>query len=432
MDLKINNNMVEVREENSPIYTSNFKIFDFDTSSIEKRYRVVSETCDIEINKNVKKLLDFIRTNEGQKYSFIIDKFSEGNIVNRKIMDDTLLMLFSKGILKNEKEEIKEIKEEDFHRNKMEHFGYRRKLIDTEKHENFFCFFSFVFSKPFVITILFLFFMFDAIFVYSYFFTSWKEQLTYFSAFDYLYLGIFGWVSLFLHETGHIAAAKKYNAKTGGIGLGIYYYMLVGYADIHETWNLPRQKRSVVSIAGFYWNMISTLPIYILCFYLSSKVIADFLLLFHFSFISVFNPFLKMDGYWFLSDTLGVPNLQNRIKQYFFQYLPAKYFNKLNVVNPFISYPVKTRKHINVYIVLFIMFMVTFLSLFLYKVVNIIIDFEVEIVKPLKIIITNWDSSMFNKLLRNGFILFGWIMFFQNYFKKIIKFLIQKISRKKI
>jgi len=225
MDLKINNNMVEVREENSPIYTSNFKIFDFDTSSIEKRYRVVSETCDIEINKNVKKLLDFIRTNEGQKYSFIIDKFSEGNIVNRKIMDDTLLMLFSKGILKNEKEEIKEIKEEDFHRNKMEHFGYRRKLIDTEKHENFFCFFSFVFSKPFVITILFLFFMFDAIFVYSYFFTSWKEQLTYFSAFDYLYLGIFGWVSLFLHETGHIAAAKKYNAKTGGIGLGIYYYL---------------------------------------------------------------------------------------------------------------------------------------------------------------------------------------------------------------
>ena len=420
--------MKKILEKELPIYLSNFEIFDFDTSSIEERYRVVSETCDIEINKGVKKLLDFIITNEGEKQEYIIEKFYEENVVTKENLEDTFLMLFEKGILTNEKVEKKKIKEEDFHRNKMGHLWFRKRLIDTEKYQKFFKYFSFVFTKPFVFTVLSLFLLFDAVFVYSYFFTTWKTELIYFSTYDYLYLSLFGWVSLILHETGHIAAAKRYNSKTGGIGLGIYYFMLVGYADVHETWNLPREQRRVVSIAGFYWNLIETLPIYILCFYFNSKVMADFLLFFHLGFISVFNPFLKMDGYWFLSDTFGVPNLQNRIKTYFFQYLPSKYFNKPKIVNPFQSYPEKTQKQVNIYIVLFLLFMVTFLSLFLYKAINIAIDFNASIVEPLKLILVNWDSDIFNKLLRNGFILFGGVMFILQF----LKLLISRIGKQNI
>lgn len=422
--------MIRRSEKEFPVYTSNFSIIDFDTSSIEKRYRIVSKTCDIEINNNVKKLLEFIITNEGQQYSYIVKKICEENVVNTDDLGSIILMLFNKGILKSEKEEKRVIKEEEYYRNKMEHLWFRKKLIDTEKHENIFRFFSFVFNKSFVTTILSLFLLFDAIFIYLYFFTSWKEQLIYFSMFDYLYLSIFGWVSLLFHETGHVAAAKRYNSKTAGIGVGIYYFLFVGYADVHETWNLPRGQRRVVSIAGFYWNIILILPLYILCFYLSSRVLADGLLLFHLSFINVFNPFLKMDGYWFLSDTLGVPSLQNRITKYFFHYLPSKYFNKPKVANPFQSYPEKTRRQINIYIVLFILFMVSFISLFLYKAITIAIYFNVEITKPLKFITSTWDGNIFNKLLRNGFILFGGTMFLLNYMIKIIKLLIKSMSTK--
>ncbi len=425
--------MDKILEKELPVYLNNFKIFDFDTSSIEKRYRIVSETCDIEINENVKKLLDFIALNEGKTSSFMIDKFSLDNTANKKNIEKTFSLLFKKGILNNEKQKEKEIKEEDFFRNKMKNFWFRFRIIDTEKHEQFFKYFSFVFSKPFVISILSLFFIFDAVFVYFYFFTTWTQHLIYYSALDYFYMfSIFGLVSLFLHETGHIAAAKRYNSKTGGIGIGIYYYMLVGYSDIHETWNLPRGQRRVVSIAGFYWNMISILPLYILCFYFNSKVIADFILLFHFSFLGIFDPFLKMDGYWFLCDTLGVPNLQNRIKAYFFQYLPSKYFRKVEeVINPFRSYPEKVLNGVKIYIIIFVTFMVFFISLFLLKAINIGLNLDTEIINPLKMIIAKWDSDLFNKLLRNGFILFGAIMLLIGYGGKYFIIFIKKLFSKK-
>ena len=420
--------MIEPIDYNLPIYTSNFKVFDFDSSSIMETYRLVSETCDIEINRSVKRLIDFISVNEGQNLSFIVDKFCHVTIVSKEDLEDTISMLVAKGLLKNKREQKKELKEEEFHRNRIEHLWYRRKLIDTEKHEAFFRFFSFVFEKHSVISILFLFVLFDLIFIYYYFFTSWREQLIFFSSFDYLSLSIFGWISLFLHETGHIAAAKRYNSKTGGIGLGIFYYVLVGYADVHETWNLPRKQRRVVSIAGFYWNIISVLPIYVLCYYLNSKVLADFILLFHLSFIGVFNPFLKMDGYWFLSDTLGIPNLQNRIKTYFSEYLPSKYLTKQKMNNPFQCYPQIIRKYIHIYIILFIIYMVAFLSLFLSKAINIALHYDVKIIKYTTILLGRWDANSFNILLRNTFILFGGIMITQKYVRRIIKSLFKLVN----
>lgn len=420
--------MNRIMRRELPIYVNNFKIFDFDTSSIEKRYRVVSETCDIEISKSVKELLDFIKLNEGKTSSIIIDKFCSEKNSNIESVNRALSLLFKKGILSNEKKEYKEIKEENYYRNKMEHLWFRACLIDTEKHKKFFASFSFVFSKSFVASILSLFFLFDIVFITSYFFTNWSEQLIYYSALDYFWLVfVYGYIMIFLHETGHIAAAKRYNSKTGGIGFGIYYYFLVFYADVHETWNLPRKQRRVVSIAGFYWDIIAILPIFILCFYLKSKAIADFILLFHLSFIGVFNPFLKMDGYWFLCDVLGVPNLRNRINTYLFQYLPSKLFKKNKVNNPFRSYPGNVRKGVRIYLVMFIVFMCFFLSLFLFRAVNIALNIETEIISSAKLVIENWQSGLFNKLIRNCFILFGGTMFLIRYIKKLIRFLFRKV-----
>lgn len=412
-----------------PIYVNNFKIFDFDTSSIGKRYRVVSETCDIEISESVKKLLDFIKLNEGETSFFIIGKFCSGNKSDIESVDKALSLLFKKGILSNEQKKQRELKEENYYRNKMEHLWFRIRLIDTEKHANFFKYLSFVFSKSFVISTLFLFFLFDLAFIISYFFTTWSKQLIFYSALDYFWLGvIYGHIMLCLHEIGHIAAAKRYNAKTGGIGFGIYYYFLVAYADVHETWNLPRNQRRVVSIAGFYWNIISVLPLFILCFYLKSKAIADFILLFHLSFIGVFNPFLKMDGYWFLCDVLGVPNLRNRINTYLSQYLPSKFFKKIDINNPFRSYPENVQKGVRIYLIVFIIFMCFFLSLFLSRALNIALNIESEIFSQAKLVIKNWNSELFNKLIRNCFILFGGSMFLIRYIKKLIKLLLKKFN----
>jgi len=410
-----------------PVYLANFNLFDFDTRSLEKRYRIVSETCDIEINKSVKELIDFIELNEGKTFSFFLEKYSKDKKILKEHTEKTINDLYDKGILNTEKQKKKEIKEEDFHRNKMKNLWFRKRLIDTEKHESIFRFFSFIFNKPVVIAVLSFFFVLDTVFLYKFFFTSWNQQLTFFSSIDYFYLSIFVWISLFLHEIGHIAAAKRYNAKTGGIGIGIYFYMLVGYADVHETWNLPRNERQVISIAGFYWNIISVLPIYLLCFHLNSKVLTDFLILFHYSFLLVFNPFLKMDGYWFLCDILGVPNLQSRVKIYLYKYLPSKFVKRLeSVKNPFKSYPESVRKGVNVYIIVFSIFMLIFLPALLYKAVVIVINFEDMIINPFSEIITNWDNTIINQLIRNCFILTCTFMIVQGYLRKTLTYLREK------
>ncbi len=399
-----------------PVYLASFNLFDFDTSSIEKRYRIVSDTCDIEINGNVKRLVDYIRSNEGETSASLIDGFNGECNANRKELENTFSLLFKKGLLNHEKQKEKDGEKEESFRNKMEHLWLRVRLIDTEKHAQFFRFFSFVFSRSFAVAFVSAFLICDAAFVSLYFFSAWRQSLIYYSAFDYFYLFVFfSCGSVFLHEAGHIAAAKRFNAKTGGIGFGIYYYLLVAYADIHETWNLPRSQRRIVSIAGFYWNMISVFPLFFLCFILRSRAIADFLLLFHLSFIGIFDPFLKMDGYWFLCDTLGVPNLQTRIRTYLFRFLPSKLFGRGGgTVDPFYSYPKKVLSGVKVYMSAFVVFMVAFLSLFLLKAVNIGLHADAEVISPFRMIFAKWDTALFNHLLRNAFILFGAIMLIVN------------------
>jgi len=409
----------------SPVYLNPYKIFDFDTSSLGKKFRVVSKTCDIEIDEHVKNLLDFIKKQQGKNVSFITRQYCESGYDENKVKN-IIAVLFQKGLLTDKEIENKELKEKDYFRNKMKNLLIRFKLIDTEKHEKFFKFFKFTFSKAFVISVLLVIFILEALFIVSFFFMDWGKKLIYYSSFDYFYLFIIYTLALLFHEFGHIVAAKRYNSKTGGIGIGIYYYWFIAYSDVHETWNLSRRKRQVISVAGSYYNLIFLIPIYILGFYWKSAALRDFILLFHLSLIGVFNPFFKMDGYWFLCDLLGVPNLQTKIKYYISNCLLAKIFNKKKAKNPFANHPAKIKIGINLYLTIFVIFMATFLSLFFLKAIKIVLDINKEIFEPLIFLTGNFnlyitDSkwiNIMNKVIRNSFIVFGAAMISSRYIWK--------------
>jgi putative peptide zinc metalloprotease protein len=89
----------------------------------------------------------------------------------------------------------------------------------------------------------------------------------------------------------------------------MYYHMQVLYTDLSEAWRLNRRQRAVVDVGGMYFQAIfattllgvhwatgSVVPLY--CFVVTDLAIAGSL-----------NPFFRMDGYWLMSDLLGVPNL---------------------------------------------------------------------------------------------------------------------------
>ena len=114
------------------------------------------------------------------------------------------------------------------------------------------------------------------------------------------------------HEFGHASAAARYGCKKMTIGWGIYIVYSVLWTNVSEAWRLPRRQRAMVDIGGVYFE--SVFLIIVLCLYLKT---GDLVFLFAFVFIDLsivttFNPFLRMDGYWLLSDLFGIVNLRQQ------------------------------------------------------------------------------------------------------------------------
>lgn len=114
-----------------------------------------------------------------------------------------------------------------------------------------------------------------------------------------------------LHEFGHASSAKVFGSQVGSIGAGIYWVYPVLFADVNASWALSRRQRIAVALAGSYMDVLLIGVLGLL--YLVWRN-TNLLFLAGLSFTAVFinmNPFLKFDGYWVLSDVVGVPNLRN-------------------------------------------------------------------------------------------------------------------------
>jgi hypothetical protein len=119
--------------------------------------------------------------------------------------------------------------------------------------------------------------------------------------------------SMFLHEFGHASACRAFGAKEGEIGFAIYLVFPVFYCDVTDAWKLSRWQRAALDLAGMYGQcLFSTVMLGIYIGTHRDLYLWTFLAITA-SYIPNLNPFLKMDGYWFLSDMLGVANLSQRV-----------------------------------------------------------------------------------------------------------------------
>lgn len=125
------------------------------------------------------------------------------------------------------------------------------------------------------------------------------------------YLSLF--VIIFLHEIGHAAAAIKSGIKPRSIGLGFYTILPVMYTDLTEAWVLNKKNKIKVNLGGIFMQCIIGILLSILLFTTNSIYYKDILvyLITINSTIIIINlfPLLKFDGYWILSDLIGIPNL---------------------------------------------------------------------------------------------------------------------------
>ena len=120
------------------------------------------------------------------------------------------------------------------------------------------------------------------------------------------------------HELGHAYAATRYGCKVKSMGVAFIVMFPVLYTDTTDTWRLTdRKKRLIVDAAGVAVEL--TLAIFatlIWCFSADGAVKSAAFFVATTSWImSLFinmNPLMRFDAYYFLSDLIGVQNLQNR------------------------------------------------------------------------------------------------------------------------
>ncbi len=191
-----------------------------------------------------------------------------------------------------------------------------------------------IFFQPIIFKLCLLLITIEHTFLYTFFDKS-DFTIKSLSGFDYFYIYLIFFISTLFHELGHSSACNYFGAKYGPIGFGLYLYFPVFYADVSDAWKLNRKQRIVIDLAGMYFQLLSTIILFV--FYFMFKENSFIFSIFALDFIIVMslNPLLRWDGYWLFSDIAGVPNLRKRARG-ILKYFVKKIFSRQAVPSPLI------------------------------------------------------------------------------------------------
>jgi len=126
-----------------------------------------------------------------------------------------------------------------------------------------------------------------------------------------------------LHEFAHGLACKHFGGDVREMGVLLIYYVLPGfYCNVTDIYRIGRKSQRLwVIFAGIYWQLVVS-ALGGLCWLISTpySLFADLALLVFiggsFNILINCNPLIKLDGYYALSQALGVVNLQRRSSEY--------------------------------------------------------------------------------------------------------------------
>ena len=140
-------------------------------------------------------------------------------------------------------------------------------------------------------------------------------------------LGITTVVVTILHELAHGATCKRFGGEVREAGVLILMLMPCLYVNVSDAWLLAeRRKRMLITAAGGYMDLClwclavfawrislpGTLPNYLSFVVLTTCGTRGLI---------NFNPLLRLDGYYLLSDFLRIPNLYSRGRSRWMKYL---------------------------------------------------------------------------------------------------------------
>jgi putative peptide zinc metalloprotease protein len=135
---------------------------------------------------------------------------------------------------------------------------------------------------------------------------------------------------LTLHEFAHAVLCRLYGGEVREIGFLLLYFQPCFYCDLSDAWLFEKKsQRMAVSWAGPYFQLL-LLALSVLVW----RVTVPESWLNHWAWILVtvnwinllfnFNPLIKLDGYYLLSDWLDIPNLRQKAFAYLGNFLQRR------------------------------------------------------------------------------------------------------------
>jgi putative peptide zinc metalloprotease protein len=120
-------------------------------------------------------------------------------------------------------------------------------------------------------------------------------------------------VSALFHECGHAAGCRYGGARPGKIGIGIYLVWPAFFTNVTDSYRLSRAGRLRTDLGGLYFNAVFMLALAGIYTATSSEVLLLAIAFTHLEMLEQLMPFVRFDGYFILSDLVGVPDLFARI-----------------------------------------------------------------------------------------------------------------------
>ncbi len=232
------------------------------------------------------------------------------------------------------------------------------------------------FTKPFILLI------FLAVLIGIYITIDQWGEFSYSITSLYQLSSILGiWLTAFwvvsLHEFAHAFTCKFYGGEVREMGFLLLYLQPCFYCNLSDAWLFPeRKKKLLVGFSGAYfqifiWAMATILwrvtdpEAFLNQFAFITMITSGVLVLFN------FNPLIKLDGYYLLSDWLQIPNLRQKAFHYLGNWF-KKYILRLPVELPPVS--PKERKVYPLYGILSLIYSALLLGFVFWKIGEFLID----------------------------------------------------------
>lgn len=126
------------------------------------------------------------------------------------------------------------------------------------------------------------------------------------------------------HELGHAAASRYGGAQPGALSAGIYLLWPAFSSNLNDSYRLSRGGRLRADLGGVYFNAVFVVVLAGLYGLTGFRPLLVVVLGQHLAIVQQFLPFLRLDGYYVVSDAIGVPDLFGRVRPILAALVPGR------------------------------------------------------------------------------------------------------------